>query len=144
MPETIVPPGPIEIFDRMRHHWLDGTAALADELAENTVIEIPFAPEGRRRFEGPEAIRRFTGPDQAAFARHYRLDEIRDVTIHETTDPEVIVVEYVLSGVIVSTGERAASSFIGVLRVRDGRIVLWREYQNPLVMAEVIERLRNA
>ncbi|MFI6507565.1 nuclear transport factor 2 family protein [Streptosporangium sp. NPDC050855] len=144
MPESILVPGPVDLFDRMRRHWTENTGGIADELADDAVIEIPFATEGTpRRLQGQEAVRRFTGPQQAAFARQYRLEEIRDVVIHETADPEVIVVEYELTGTVVATGHRASSSFIGVLRARDGKIVLWREYQNPLVMAEVAERLRN-
>ncbi|MGC5016733.1 nuclear transport factor 2 family protein [Streptosporangium sp. DT93] len=145
MPESAVVPGPVELFDRMRRHWMENTGDLAAELAEDAVVEIPFAVEGTpRRLEGAEAVRRFTGPEQAAFAQQYRLEEIRNMVTHETVDPEVIVVEYELAGTVVATGHQAASSFIGVLRARDGKIALWREYQNPLVMAEVIERLRNA
>ncbi|TCC02480.1 nuclear transport factor 2 family protein [Kribbella soli] len=50
--------------------------------------------------------------------------------MNETLDPEVAVVEYELAGEIATTGERGSARFIGVLRVRDGRIVGWREYQN--------------
>jgi len=35
-------------------------------------------------------------------------------------DPEVIVVEYELAGIVTTTGHRASAPFIAVLRVRDG------------------------
>jgi hypothetical protein len=43
---------------------------------------------------------------------------------------EDVVIEYELGGVITSTGRRARARFIGVLRVRGGRIAAWREYQD--------------
>ncbi|MER5621105.1 nuclear transport factor 2 family protein [Streptosporangium sp. NPDC002544] len=139
MPETTVVPGPREIFERMRWHWLENLGGIGGELAEDVVIEVPFAPSGRtRRYEGREAFLHFAGPEQAAFARKFRLDEIRDVVIHETTDPEAIVVEYELAGTVIATGHQAASAFIGILRVRDGKIIHWREYQNTLAMIEVL------
>jgi uncharacterized protein len=59
-----------------------------------------------------------------------RLEECRNVVIHETADPEVIVIEYELAGIVTTTNHRAAAPFIGVLRVRDGKIAGWREYQD--------------
>ena len=145
MPETTVTPCPRDIFERMRRHWLENPGGIGGELAEDAVIEIPFAPSGRtRRYEGREAFLHFAGPEQAAFVREFRFDEVRDVVIHETTDPEVIVVEYELAGTVIATGHQAASAFIGILRARDGKIVHWREYQNTLAMIEVLGPMSGA
>ncbi|MER6831742.1 nuclear transport factor 2 family protein [Streptosporangium sp. NPDC000563] len=139
MTESTVTPGPREIFERVRRHWLENLGGFGNELAENAVVEIPFAPPGMaRRHEGKEAFLLFSGPEQAAFADRFALDEIRDVVVHETADPEVIVVEYELAGRVLATGRQASSPFIGVLRVRDGKIVNWREYQNTLNMIEIM------
>ena len=62
---------------------------------------------------------------------------MRDVTVHETTDPEVAVVEYEVEAVRLADGLRAAAPFAVVVRDRDGRVVLWREYQDPAAMALV-------
>jgi ketosteroid isomerase-like protein len=53
----------------------------------------------------------------------------------------VIVVEYELAGTVTTTGRRAAAPFIGVLRVRDGKTVHWREYQNILAIADALGQL---
>lgn len=60
-----------------------------------------------------------------------------DAVVHTTTDPEVVVLETEVSGVNTGTGEpfRFTSS-IGVLRVRQGKIVSWRDYPNFLGGAE--------
>ncbi|MGS2648067.1 nuclear transport factor 2 family protein [Streptosporangium sp. LJ11] len=141
MTESTVAPGPREMFERVRRHWLENLGGFGSELAEDAVIEVPFAPPGRpRRHEGKDAFLLFAGPEQAAFARRFALDEVREVVVHETADPEVIVVEYELAGRVLATGHQASSPFIGVLRVRDGKIVNWREYQNTLAMIEIMGR----
>ena len=101
---------------------------------------MPFAPPGRpRRIEGREEFLAFAEPQRAAFP--VRFEEVRDVVIHETANPEVIVVEYELAGTVTTTGHRASAPFIGVLRVRDGKTVHWREYQNVLAIAAALGRL---
>ncbi|WP_329085623.1 nuclear transport factor 2 family protein [Streptosporangium sp. NBC_01469] len=145
MTESTVAPGPREIFERLRRHLLENLGGFGSELAEDAVIEVPFAPPGRaKRHEGKEAFLLFSGPEQAAFARRFALDEIRNVVVHETADPEVIVVEYELAGRVLATGRQASSPFIGVLRVRDGKIVNWREYQNTLAMIEIMGQSERA
>lgn len=67
-----------------------------------------------------------------------RFTDCRDVAIHDTTDPEVIVVEYEITGIVTTTGHRATARFIGVLRARDGRIVTWREYQDILAITQAL------
>ena len=62
-------------------------------------------------------------------------------TVHDTADPEVIVVEYELAGAVTTPGRRAAAPFIGVLRVRDGQIAGWREYQDAVAIAHALGQL---
>jgi ketosteroid isomerase-like protein len=133
--------GPREVFERTLQQWL-GKAEDTDllMLADNAVIETPFAPPGRpKRFEGREEFLAFAKPQRAALP--VRFEEVRNVTIHDTVDPEVIVVEYELAGMVTATGRRAAAPFIAVLRVRDGKTVHWREYQNVPAMAEALGQL---
>ena len=129
---------PREVFDRMQRQWLDldgdGLGAL---LAPDAVVELPFAGPGRPgRFEGRDAFSAFAGPARAALP--VRFEAVRDIVVHDAADPEVIVVEYVLEGTVTTTGRHAAAPFIGVLRVRDGRIAHWREYQDAAAIARAL------
>jgi ketosteroid isomerase-like protein len=127
---------PREVFDHMRREWLGEAEPAGDLLAEDVVIEIPFAAPGRpRRIEGRTAFLELAARERPALPG--RLEEVRNVVVHDTADPEVIVVEYEIAGTLAS-GRRAAAGFIGVLRVRDGRVVLWREYQDTLAMAQAL------
>ena len=66
------------------------------------------------------------------------LDRFTKLAVHETVDPEVAVVEYELGGVVTATGQRSAARFIGVLRVRDGKIAGWREYADTYAVLQAL------
>jgi hypothetical protein len=70
-----------------------------------------------------------------------QVEECREIAVHDTADPEVIVVEYELAGTVTTTGRRAAAPFIGVLRVRDGQVAGWREYQDAVAIAQALGQL---
>lgn len=133
--------GPKAAFETYQRNLLSGLLGLdPDLLADDVVIEFPFAPEGRpRRFAGRQAFGAYAGPERAAFqALQVRFDEFRNVTVHETSDPEVIVAEYELRGTLSALGRQTGASFVSVIRVRDGRIVGWREYQDTLAMTAAL------
>lgn len=132
--------GPRELFARMKEHWLSNTATVMDSLlADDAVVEVPFAAPGRpRRFEGRAQFLTFAQAARASLP--VRFTDCRDVAIHDTTDPEVIVVEYELTGTVTTTGHHATARFIGVLRARNGQIVTWREYQDTLAITQALEQ----
>jgi uncharacterized protein len=65
----------------------------------------------------------------------------RNITVHQTSDPEVIVAEWDYDGLVTTTGRSFQVSNIQVSRVRNGQIVASRDYHNHLVLAEVLGRL---
>lgn len=75
-----------------------------------------------------EAFAASAEPRRAALP--VRFDGFRDVVVHDTADPEVIVAEYELAGTHTGTGHSSSARFAAVIRVRDGKIALWREYQD--------------
>ncbi len=130
--------GPREVFARMKQQWLGNGADVMDSLlADDAVVEAPFAPPGKpRRIEGREEFLAFARAERPSLP--VRIEECQETAVHETADPEVIVVEYELTGTATTTGHRASAPFIGVLRVRDGKIVAWREYQDTAAIARAL------
>jgi len=128
---------PRDMFQRMRR-WFEQPGALTGELlADDVVIESPFAPPGRpTRFEGKQQWLDYANPERAAFP--VRIEACRTRAIHDTTDPDTIVVEYELTGTSSRTDQRATAAFIGVLTVRDGKIALWREYQDTMALQRAL------
>jgi ketosteroid isomerase-like protein len=129
---------PSEIFESMRAQWLANEATYrAEVLADDVVVETPFAAPGRpTRTEGKQRVLDWTQGSRAVFP--VRFDDCRNVVVHETADPEVIVVEYELVGTHTTTGVTAAAPFIGVLRARDGKLAHWREYQHTLAITQAM------
>lgn len=125
---------PRDIFARMRQEWFGRPGPLTgDLLADDVIMETPFGHPAR--IEGREAWLAFANPARANFPVH--IDGSHVTAIHDTTDPATIIVEYELTGTSTRTGRQATAPFIAVLTVRDGRIARWREYQNPLAMAQI-------
>ncbi|MEV8328059.1 nuclear transport factor 2 family protein [Kitasatospora sp. NPDC056731] len=101
--------------------------------AEDGLMEFPFAPDGwPRRLEGKEPI--------AAYMRHYPdhvdLHDFPDLRIHQTTDPQTIVVEMRGVGRLVESDAPFDMTYIAVVTVRDGHIASYRDYWNPLAVQE--------
>jgi uncharacterized protein len=138
-PTTATPRQVVERFLRASadNAWDD----LADLYAPDAVIEIPFAPRGiPRRFQGREGHRtRFK-----AAAPLRRIDKVDAVMVHETGDPEVVVVEFDTHATVTSTGRSFVSSYAMVMRIRNGLIISSRDYANPLDGAELREELSAA
>jgi uncharacterized protein len=64
-----------------------------------------------------------------------------NVTIHETTDPEVIVAEFEYRGTILARGRSFVTRCVFVMRIRDGQIVESRDYIDPIASARAHGRL---
>ena len=67
--------------------------------------------------------------------------QTHNVRVHETTDPEVIIIECDLSGRIVQTGRTFDVPSIQILQVRNGLIVSSRDFTNHAVMAAATGQL---
>ncbi|HEY3873669.1 MAG TPA: nuclear transport factor 2 family protein [Actinocrinis sp.] len=99
-------------------------------MAPDARMEWPYVPSGDWiRLNGRAQIEDFL---RKADQSPVRWDEFRDVVIYETADPEAVIVEYEADGHLSTTGEPFHQSVIVVLRIRDGRIVLYRDYINPI------------
>jgi ketosteroid isomerase-like protein len=128
---------PVQVLERRRQvlaaHDSDGFVEL---FADDAVIELPFAAPGMpARLDGKAAIREFS---KAMDATPVRIDDIETVALHETTDPELVVIEIVGKGTVATTGQSFESPCIQVFRVRDGLIHLMRDYFNPVGVADLL------
>ena len=128
---------PADVLAQRRRLTLSGDAdALADLYALDAVIEAPFAPPGApSRLEGREAIREY--------ARHVmgsplRLEEFEVVQLYQTQDPEVAIVEVRATATVTTTGRSLAATSIQILRIREGQIVLFRDFANPRILEDAI------
>ena len=133
--------GPRELLTRYHQAMLNKSADdLADLYAVDAVHEFPFLSPGMpERYQGREEVR--TGYRAAWGASPAQPQEIRDVVVHENTDPEVIVVEQVVSGTVTTTGRSFSVPGLLVIPVRSSQIVHVRDYTDGLGVAHAMGRL---
>jgi uncharacterized protein len=112
---------------------------MADCYAEHFVIEMPFA--GGLAPERTQTTREEFRARVTAGLAARRYTRAVDVRIHETADPEVVVVEYRLEGRKVADDSPFSLAFVMVVTVRDGLIVHSRDYSNPIDGARLLGRL---
>jgi uncharacterized protein len=135
MPE---PSSPRQVLERLIQGIADRAwPALPELYSQDTVVEHPFALPAPRRSEGREAIRQHF----AAFADAPLTLQVRNMVVHATADPEVVVAEWDYDGVVTTTGRTFRVSNVQVSRVRDGQIVASRDYHNHAFLAAVMGRL---
>ncbi|HEV2634097.1 MAG TPA: nuclear transport factor 2 family protein [Actinocrinis sp.] len=118
-----------ETVDLFLHTAVQGSRdELAELYAPDAVIEIPFAPGGVPGVtRGRETLRERMN----AAAGRWDFTSVENVTVHETTDPAVLIVEYRINGQVTATGNPFALNYIAVMRVENGLIASARDYGNP-------------
>jgi ketosteroid isomerase-like protein len=100
-----------------------------DMMAEDFVMEFPFARPGMQtRIEGRAAVLTYL----MTVGQGVSVDSVSDVVVHDTADPDVVIVEFDGHGRAIKTGEPYEQRYISVIRTRDGRIVHYKDYWNPI------------
>lgn len=125
---------PREVLDRALDLLRRGEMMeFADLFAADTLIEIPFvADRPWTRIEGRERLREYV----SGYTDHQVVERYPSVRVHETADPEVVVAEVTASGTTVRTGAPYTTSYVWILRVRDGEIREFRDYWSPVETAK--------
>jgi hypothetical protein len=128
---------PADVLAQRRRLILSGDAdGYADLFAPDAVIEAPFAPPGApSRLEGREAIREYS---RHVMASPLRLEDFEVVEFYQTQDPEVVIAEMRATATLTTTGQSLAATSIQILRIREGQIVLFRDFADPRALEDVI------
>lgn len=109
---------------------IDPTASsFVEMMAEDFVMEFPYARPGmKRRIEGRPAVVEYL----MTVAGGVSIEAIDNVVAHETGDPEVVIVEFEGRGRALKVGEPYDQRYISVIRTRDGKMVHYKDYWDPL------------
>ncbi len=132
-----------EVVEQILHASREqDTETFVNLFAADGYIEWPYRPAGiPARVEGRDQIREFLTAQANGLVT---FDEYRNTVIHETTDPEVVIVEYEAHGTVIPTGAPLHQTIIAVfLLIRNGLVVAYRDYLNPLVLAETLASVGN-
>jgi hypothetical protein len=133
---------PADVLAQRRQLILSGDIdGFVNLFAPDAVIEGPFTgPPGTPvRLEGREAIREYS---RHVMASPLRLEDFEVVELYQTQDPEVVIVELRTKGTLTTTGRSFVATSIQILRIREGHIVLFRDFADPRVLEDVIREPR--
>lgn len=131
---TLGQPGPRVVLERWRQASIDQSVEdMRDVYAVDAVHEFPFVHPGvPSRFEGRDAIVNWIAAGWQANLLKY--EHYRTLAVHDTNDPNTIVVEQEAVGTSTATGEFTLPNIV-VLTVHNGQVVHLRDYVNVLAAA---------
>lgn len=109
---------------------LDAWATL---WTEDAVQEMPFSPAGfPTKVEGRDVLLdHYSGLPQA-----YGAMSFPDLVLYPMSDPNWVLAEYRGEIDVLATGRPYNNHYCGLFHLRDGRIALFREYYNPIILTE--------
>lgn len=130
---------PREVAEQVRRMVAGEGVDFADLFAEDGVLTYPFGLPGQpSELRGREVIRDYFG--DRSQARDLLVMEGVEAVVRETDDPEVVVTEITHHGWSKAVGEHYRHTALGVIRVRDGEIVRYDDYMNPIAVARLLGR----
>jgi ketosteroid isomerase-like protein len=134
---STAPSDVLQVLERWRQAAIDRSVEdISSVYAIDAVHEFPFTRPGLpTRMEGRDEIVNFI----AAFWTNgpLRYERYRTIAIHNTTDPNTIVVEQEVEGTSSATGPFVLPNLL-ILTARHGQVVNLRDYANVLAAAEAI------
>jgi ketosteroid isomerase-like protein len=105
-------------------------------LAPDFVQEWPYLPLPTlpHRMEGAATARRAMETGMSDFdGYNYRV-----IALHDQLDPEFLIAEYSSHSHYRRRNVPYSNRYISLLRFRDGKLVHWVEYVNPLIIKEAL------
>jgi ketosteroid isomerase-like protein len=111
---------------------------LAARYAEQTDVSHPLAPGGAPALRTRADLRRHFDQASAGFTGVERFEPV-GVQVHQTADPEVVVIEFRYEGTV--GGRPLSITNANVTRVRDGLIIESRDYVDHIAAARAFGHL---
>jgi uncharacterized protein len=132
---------PREVAEQVRRMVAGEGIEFADLFAEDGVLAYPFGLPGQpAELRGRDAIRAFFADLGRTRARDLLVMDGVESVIRETDDPEVVVTEITHHGWSKAANAPYRHLALGVIRVRDGQIVRYDDYMDPIAVARLLGR----
>lgn len=128
---------PCEILERWRRAAIDQSAeSMRDLYAPNAIHEFPFTLPGvRTHLTGRDEI--ITWISAGWSASDLKYENYRTLSIHETTNPDTIIVEQEVRGTSCTTGDFTLPNLL-ILTTRNGEIIHLRDYIDTAAAAAAL------
>lgn len=106
-----------------------------DMFMPGGVMEFPYAAKGAtQRLDSREAMQAYF--DQISDLM--LISPMRDVRSHRGAI-DTVVLEFACDGVIAASGQPFHQRYISAITLQEGRIALYRDYWNPLVLTKALD-----
>jgi uncharacterized protein len=109
-------------------HFFD---LMAEDVVTEYVITVPGYPP---RVEGRQALAELYRP----YGNMLHLDRCFDLAVYHDPAKDVAVLEYASEGRTVDGNRPYTNRYISVVTLRDGQIVHWRDYLNPVPVFDAL------
>jgi ketosteroid isomerase-like protein len=107
--------------------------AIARLWDEEAIYELPYAlPNTPSQFKGKEAAQQ----NILRIIKMFEQIEVEKVRFYPTEDPNIILVETNGNFIVADRDKTYRNKYIAVIEIKNNRIVLLREYFNPLIVAK--------
>ncbi|WP_434054446.1 MAG: nuclear transport factor 2 family protein [Roseibium sp.] len=107
---------------------------------ENIVFQFPFSPQGSvRELRGRDAMAAYL----PKAGRLINFESMSKAVAHKAIDGETFVLEFSCKGTGAVTGERYDQDYISVIKIKNGHIVHYRDYWNPMVLLNAVGGIEN-
>ena len=128
---------PAEVFRSSLDAFLaKDMRAWADLCAEDVLVEFPFSPDGLpSKLESRQAIFEYL----QYYPTIIDIHEIDSVSVYATDKPDTVIAEWSVKGHVIPNGNKYDMAYATFVTVRDGQIVNYREYWNPLAFGQALE-----
>jgi hypothetical protein len=134
-----MPRTPRQVAEQVRRMVAGEEVVFADLFAAGGVLTYPFAPPGQApELRGRDAIRAYFA--RLGNARDLFVMDGVDALVRQTDDPEVVIAEITHYGLSNVTGAPYRFTAVGVIRVRDGEIIRYDDYMDPIALARLLGR----
>ncbi len=127
----------VEALKRLGTQDFQGACAL---LSEDVVCDWPYrpTPETPEEIRGRDAMEAFFSGGMLAFDPYdYEITAVFDLV-----DPNQLIAEYRSNSRFKPSGVPYRNKYLGIFHFRDGLISYWREYINPVIVAETLATAR--
>jgi len=100
-----------------------------DAVAENAIFEFLYnIPGFTNKIEGRKAYMDWFGGYTNIL---HSADNLR---VHKSTQPNVIILEYEVHGIVPHTGKAYDNRFCSIITIKNRKIIYWRDYMDSLAV----------
>lgn len=100
---------------------------------DEAVFEFPYAPAGfPAKIEGKSAIYDYIKD----FPEKINISHFTPPAVYQTPDPTIALAEFACEGTVIATDMPYNQTYISFIKIKDGKIVRYKDYWNPLTVIE--------